>query len=78
MDNTVSNLQRLEKTKITFLLSETLLFFLERNILFSETHFIKISKNLITSTFLFAKVDTKKDRSALAKALNAALVKLID
>ena len=36
--------------KLTLLLSETLLFFLERKyILFSETYFFEIPKNLITS-----------------------------
>ena len=43
--------------KPTLLLSETLLFFLERKyILFSETYFFEIPKNLITSAFflLFA------------------------
>ena len=40
--------------KLTLLLSETLLFFLERkNILFSETYFFEIPKNLITQPFFF-------------------------
>ena len=40
--------------KLTLLLSETLLFFLERKyILFSETYFFEIPKNLITSAFFF-------------------------
>ena len=45
-----SSLKILWKTKIIFLLSETLLFFLEQKyILFSETYFFEIPKNLITS-----------------------------
>ena len=74
-----SSLKIVWKTKITFLLSETLLFFLEQKyILFSETYFFKIPKNLITSAFFFAEADTKKHRYASAKASNAALVKLAD
>ena len=47
------------KTKTTFLVRETLLFFLEqKSILFSVTYFFKIPKNLITSAF-FAKAGTK-------------------
>ena len=62
MDNTVNDL-RLEikfqnrvKDKSNFLLSETLLFFfffLKKHILFLETYFLKIPKNLIASAFLF-------------------------
>ena len=45
-----SSLKILWKTKIIFLLSEALLFFLEQKyILFSETYFFEIPKNLITS-----------------------------
>ena len=74
-----SSLKIVWKTKITFLLSETLLFFLEQKyILFLETYFFKIPKNLITSAFFFAEADTKKHRYASAKASNAALVKLTD
>ena len=74
-----SSLKIVWKTKITFLLSETLLFFLEQKyILFLETYFFKIPKNLITSAFFFAEADTKKHRYASAKASNAALVKLAD
>ena len=44
-----SSLKIVWKTKITFLLSKTLLFFLERKyILFSETYVFKIAKDLIT------------------------------
>ena len=63
------------KTKITFLLSETLLFFLEQ-ICFSLRD--KTPKNLITIAFFlffFAEADTKKHRYALAEASNASLVK---
>ena len=76
-----SSLKIVWKTKITFLLSETLLFFLEQKyILFLETYFFKITRNLITSTVFLvsAEADTKKGRYASAKASNAALVKLAD
>ena len=74
-----SKLKIVWKTKITFLLSETLLFFFEQKfILFSETYFFKIPKNLISSTFFFTEADTKKHIYASAKASNAALVKLTD
>ena len=46
-----SSLKIVWKTKITFLWSDALLFFLEQKyILFSETYFFRIPKNLITST----------------------------
>ena len=49
VDNTVYDM-RYEIKLENFLLSETLLFFLERKyILFSETYFFEIPKNLITS-----------------------------
>ena len=74
-----SSLKIVLKTKITFLLSETLLFFLEQKyILFWETYFFKIPENLITSEFFFSKADTKKHRNVSAKASNAVLVKLTD
>ena len=70
-----SNLKIVWKTKITFLLSKILLFFLEQKyILFSETYLFKISKNLITSAIFF--LLRQKHRYALKKASNAALVKL--
>ena len=73
-----SSLKIVWKTKVTFLLSETLLFFLEEKyVLFSEAHFFKIPKDLITSAF-FVKADTKKHRYASAIASNVALVKLTD
>ena len=41
-----SSLEIVWKTKLTFLLSETLLFFLEQKyILLLETYFLKIAKN---------------------------------
>ena len=65
--------------KRKFLLSETLLFFLEQKyILFLETYFSKTPKNLITSVISFGEADTKRHRYALAKASNAALVKRTD
>ena len=54
-DNTVNDLRYEVKTKITFLLSETLLFLLEQKyILFSGTYFFKIPKNKITSGFFLS------------------------
>ena len=77
-----SSLKIVRKTKITFLLSETLLFFLEQKyILLSETYFFNIPQNLTTSAFFFfffAEADTKKNGYASEKASNAALVKLAD
>ena len=48
--------------------------------LFLETYFFKISKDLISLAFFFffAETDTKKERYASAKASNAALVKRTD
>ena len=47
-----SGLKIVWKTKKAFLLSEILLFFLEQKyILFSETYFFKIPRNLIISAF---------------------------
>ena len=52
-----SSLKIAWKTKITFLLSQPLLFFLgQKYILFLETYFFKVPKNLITEA------DTKKHR----------------
>ena len=77
-----SSLKIVSKSKITFLLSETLLFFFKQKyILFIETYFLKIPKKLIASFnffFFFAKTDTKNHRFASAKSSNAALVKLSD
>ena len=68
-----SSLKIAWKTKITFLLSQPLLFFLgQKCISFLETYFFKFPKNLITEP------DTKKHRYASTKAANAALVKLTD
>ena len=76
-----SSLKMAWKTKITFLLSETLLFFFKQKyILFLEAYFFKIPKNLIFIGFFFfffAATDAKKHRYASAKASNAPLVKLI-
>ena len=52
-----------------------MLFFTQKYILFFEIYFLKISKNVIAYAF-FSEADTKKHRYALAKASNAALVKL--
>ena len=47
------SLKVVQKTKITFLLSESLLFFLgQKYILFSETYFFKIPKNLANTKIL--------------------------
>ena len=61
-------------------LKEKINFCIKQNIAFpSRRHiFFKISNNLITSAFFFAEADTKKHWYALAKASNAALVKLTD
>ena len=81
VDKTVNDLRdeikfesRVKDKKI----SEALLFFFrQKYILFSETYFFKVSKNLIASAFFFfAEADTKKYIYALAKASNPALVKL--
>ena len=58
-----------------FYWAKTLLFFTQKYILFFEIYFLKISKNVIAYAF-FSEADTKKHRYALAKASNAALVKL--
>ena len=76
-----SSLKIVWKTKIVFLLSKPLLlFFKQKYILFLETYFLKIPRNLIVSAFFFffAEVDTKKYRYASANASNAVLVKLTD
>ena len=50
-----------ERQKIIFLFSETLFFFFKQKcILFLETYFFKIPKNLITSAFFFSFSDTKE------------------
>ena len=78
-----SSLKIVWKTKITVLLSETLLFFFEQKcVSFLETFFFFFFfwdyKNLITSPFFFVDADTKKHRIASAKVSDAALVKLTD
>ena len=63
VDNTVNDLRyeikfenRVRKTKITFLLREALLFFLEQKyILFLEIYCFEIPKNLITAFFCRAR-----------------------
>ena len=60
-----SSLKIVWKTKITFLLSEALLFFFkEKYILFLEMYIFKIPKNLVVLACFFVKT----------KASNAALV----
>ena len=74
-----SSLKIAWKREITFLLSETLLFFLKQKyILFLEIYFFKIPKNLIASSIFFVKADPKKHRYASAKVSNTALLKLTD
>ena len=75
-----SSLKIVWKTKLTFLLSETLLFFPEaNNILLSETYFFRVPQNFITSAFCLLRQILKNiDIYASAKASNAALVKLTD
>ena len=72
-------------TKITFLLTETLLsFFKQKYILFLEAleaYFFKIPKNLVATAFFFFFCRGRyhrKHRYASVKASNAALVKLTD
>ena len=74
-----SSLKIVWKTKITFLLSETLLFFLEKKyILFLETYFFSDSWEFNYFSIFYVEADTKKHRYASAKASNATLVKLTD
>ena len=75
-----SSLKTVCKTKTTFLLSKTLLFFLKQKyIFFLETCVFKIPKNLIAPAIVFfGEADTKNHKYASAKASNAALVKLTD
>ena len=74
-----SSLKIVWKTKITFLLSKILLFFLQQKYsLFSETYFFKIPKNLITSSVFLPRQILKKHRYASPKASYPALVKLIE
>ena len=64
------------KDKNNFFIKWNITFLSWTKILFLETHFLKIPKDLIKPQHFFAKTDTKKHRYALAKASNAALVKL--
>ena len=86
VDNTVNDLRY--EIKFENCVKDKNNFFINRNIAFlswTKIYFIlggilfKIPKNLVTSAFLFfTEGDTKKHRYALAKASNAALVKLTD
>ena len=71
-----SSLKIAWKTKIIFLLSETLLFFLQQKH-YSGGRFLRFLRIYLSQHFL-AEADIKKHRCALAKASNAALVKLTD
>ena len=74
-----SSLTVVLKTKLNFLFSKTLLSFLEQKyILFSETYFFKIPKNLITSAFFLLTQILKNIDMPWQKPPNAALVKLTD
>ena len=74
-----SSLTVVLKTKLNFLFSKTLLSFLEQKyILFSETYFFKIPKNLITPAFFLLTQILKKIDMPWQKPPNAALVKLTD
>ena len=52
-----SSLKIVSNTKITFLLSKKMLFFLKKKrfILFLETYFFNIPQNLITSAFFLSR-----------------------
>ena len=72
-----SSLKIMWKRKIKFLLSETLLFFLEQNIFYSwRLIFLRFLGMNYLSSFFFAETDNKKHASE--KTLNATQVKLID
>ena len=74
-----SSLKIVGKTKITFLLSETLLFFLEQKyIFFLETYFLRFLRINYLSIFFLSRQILKKHRFASVKASNASLVKLTD
>ena len=66
------------KDKNSFFIKWNIAFLSWTKILFLETYFLKIPKDLIKPQHFFAKTDTKKHRSTLAKASNAALAKLTD
>ena len=66
VDNTVNDLRY--KIKFENYVKEKNNFIIKRNnVLFLETYFFKIPKNLITSAFFFAEPDTKKHGYASAK-----------
>ena len=84
MDNTVNDLHY--EIKVENRVKDKNNFFIKQNIdflswtkyiLFSETYFFKIPKNLITSAYFLPR-QILKNRYALAKVSNAALVKLTD
>ena len=64
------------KDKNNFFIKWNIAFLSWTKILFLETYFLKIPKDLIKPQHFFAKTDTKKHRYALAKASNATLAKL--
>ena len=82
VDNTVNDLryeikfENCVKDKNNFFIKWNIAFLSWTKILFLETYFFKIPKNLITSAFFFDEADTKKHRYALAKATNASLAKI--
>ena len=84
VDNTINDLryeikfETCVKDKITFLVKETLFFFLEQKCILSWRNiFFKIPKNLVTSAFTLPYQILKK-RNASAKASNGTLVQLTD
>ena len=91
MDNTVNHMRyeiKVEnrvKDKNNFFIKRNIAFLFSKKKIYSWRHtFFKISKNLNASAFFFfififfTKEDTEKYRYALAKASNAALLKLTD
>ena len=73
-----SSLRIVFKTKIIFLFKTLLSFLEQKYILFSETYFFKIPKNLITSAFFLLTQILKNIDMPWQKPPNAALVKLTD
>ena len=67
-----------ERQKITFLAIETLVFFFLKNKFYSCRHIFQDFWEFNCLSIFFSEADTKKHRYASAKALNAALVTLID
>ena len=83
VDNTLNDLcheikfENCVKYKNNFFIIQNIAFLSWKKKSYSRRHIFKILKNLITSAF-FADADTKNHRYTLAKASNAALVKLND